>query len=260
MSSDNEALVRGYYLQLYSPACGAALARCLAPDYIEHQYTADFTTAGLQYYVAQRLAANPQHRVIIHKAMSDGELVFLLVEEQLGNGVDVARAELFRIAGGRIAEHWGAQVVDEKQRKNNNGTFDGPQADRSVNYARQSLDRFLELDRRGFDQQEIECFYASRTPEYRQHSPKGGDGLEGLVSILRKMKASGQKMLMQPKRVLVDGDFIICHRLYDSFPKHPLVNRINTFDLFRMNADGKAVEHWDVMEDVPDEELLARIF
>jgi predicted SnoaL-like aldol condensation-catalyzing enzyme len=48
--------------------------------------------------------------------------------------------------------------------------------------------------------------------------------------------------------------------LYDSFPKHPLVNRINTFDLFRLNADGKAVEHWDVMEDVPTEDLLARIF
>ena len=74
------------------------------------------------------------------------------------------------------------------------------------------------------------------------------------------MKEVGQKMIMQPKRVLIDGDFLMCHRLYDSFPKHPLVNRINTFDLFRLDAAGRAVEHWDVMEDVPDEALLARMF
>ena len=74
------------------------------------------------------------------------------------------------------------------------------------------------------------------------------------------MKENGIKMTMQPKRILTDGDFIICHRLYDTEPKHPLVNRINTFDMFRINADGKAVEHWDVMEDVPSEDFLKKIF
>ena len=260
MNVDHESLVHRYYAALWSKDCTSAMTQWLAPDYIEHQFTAEFSPAGLRRFVEGRLAANPGHRVIVHKTMSDDDMVFLLVEEKLGDGVDVARAELFRISGGHIAEHWGAQVVDEKNRKNSNGTFDGPQADRTVDHGRRFAARFLELDRRGFDGQEIECFYESRTPEYRQHSPKGGDGLEGLVSILRKMKDSGQKMIMQPKRTLIDGDFIICHRLYDSFPKHPLVNRINTFDLFRLDAEGKAVEHWDVMEDVPSEDLLARMF
>jgi predicted SnoaL-like aldol condensation-catalyzing enzyme len=30
--------------------------------------------------------------------------------------------------------------------------------------------------------------------------------------------------------------------------------------MFRINADGKAVEHWDVMEDVPSDELLAKMY
>lgn len=260
MSVANEILVSNYYTRLYSGDASAAMAQNLADDYVEHQWTAGFTAAGLRAYIEQRRAANSGHRVIVHKICSEGDLVFLLVEEKLDHGVDVARAEMFRVAGGRIAEHWGAHVVDEKNRKNPNGTFDGPQPNRALDYGRRFAAQFLALDVRGFDGQEIEAFYQSRTPEYRQHSPKGGDGLEGLVNILRRMKENGQKMLMQPKRTLIDGDFLICHRLYDSFPKHPLVNRINTFDLFRLNAEGKAVEHWDVMEDVPNEEMLTKIF
>jgi predicted SnoaL-like aldol condensation-catalyzing enzyme len=260
MNAEYETLVRNYFAQLYSPMSAAAISTYLADGYIEHQYTAAFSVAGLRAYVDRRLAENANHRVIIHKVLSDDNMVFLLVEEKLDNGIDVARAELFRIDQGKIVEHWGAQVIDEKNRKNSNGTFDGPQPNRSVDYARKAAARFLELDLRGFDGQEIQCFYESRAPGYKQHSPKGGDGLEGLLNILRKMKESGQKMIMQPKRTLIDGDFIVCHRLYDSSPKHPLVNRINTFDLFRMDVDGKAVEHWDVMEDVPSMEMLTRMF
>ena len=58
---------------------------------------------------------------------------------------------------------------------------------------------------------------------------------------------------------ILDGDFVVSHRLYDTKPTHPLMNRIYTFDMFRLNADGKAVEHWDVMDDVPSEEMLAKM-
>jgi predicted SnoaL-like aldol condensation-catalyzing enzyme len=260
VSVETEAIALSYYKKLYSRDCATAISAHLSDDHVEHQYTAGFTRQGLLDYVRRRIDQNLNHRIIVHKVISERDFVFLLVEEKLDNGVDVARGELFRVSDGKIAEHWGSQVVDEKNRKNANGTFDGPQPNRNVDYARQYVARFEALDLRGFDQQELECFYESRTPEYRQHSPKGGDGLEGLVTILRKMKENGQKMIMKPKRAIVDGDFIVCHRLYDSFPKHPLVNRINTFDLFRLNADGKAVEHWDVMEDVPTDDMLVKMF
>jgi predicted SnoaL-like aldol condensation-catalyzing enzyme len=259
MNAENEDLAKTFYERLYSPGYAAAIASFLPHDYREHQYTTGFTKAGLADYVRSRLDITPNHRVIIHKVISDGDFVFLFVEEKIG-GVDVARAELFRINDKKIAEHWGSHVVDEKNRKNTNGSFDGPQPDRSVNYAKIYVERFEDLDRRGFGQQELECFFESRVAEYKQHSPKGGDGLAGLVDILQKMKNAGIKMLMEPKRVLTDGDFIVCHRLYDTSPPHPLVNRINTFDLFRLNKDGKAVEHWDVMEDVPSADMLSKMF
>jgi len=260
VTAENEAIALNYYQRLYSSECASAISTYLSDDYVEHQYAARFTKEGLLDYVRGRMQQNTARPIVVHKVIYEGDMVFLLAEETLDGGISVARAELFRLAGGKIVEHWSSHVVDEKNRKNANGTFDGPQPNRNVDYARRHAERFEALDRRAFDEQQLECFYESRTLDYKQHSPKGRDGLEGLVEILRKMKADGQKMIMQPKRVICDGDFMVCHRLYDSFPKHPLVNRINTFDLFRLNAQGKAVEHWDVMEDVPTEDMLARIF
>ncbi|MET0986534.1 MAG: nuclear transport factor 2 family protein [Steroidobacteraceae bacterium] len=260
MSESNRALVVAYYKKLYSRDCAAAMDESLADNYVEHQYTTGFTETGLRAYVMQRLEQHPQHRVIVHHVLSDGDFVFLFVEEKLSNGVDYARAELFRLENGKIAEHWGSHVLDEKNRKNSNGTFDGPQVNRNVDYGRRFAARLEELDARGFDGQELHTFEESRVPEYRQHSPKGGDGMTGLVEILSKAKQAGIKVSMSRKRTLSDGDFVMSHRLYNTDPPHPLMNRINTFDMFRLNADGRAVEHWDVMEDVPSADLLTRMF
>lgn len=259
MNPHYRQIVEAYYLSLYSTRCDEAISNYLTHDYVEHQYTADFTTAGLAKYVKQRVQGSPDHQVVIHHVLGEADFIFLFVEEKLGDNHDVARAELFRLRGDRIAEHWGGHVVDEKNRKNANSTFDGAQVNRNVDYARQHVERFEALDLMGFNEQQLDAFFESRTLDYKQHSPKGADGLSGLVDLLARMKGDGIRMTMQPKRVLVDGDFILCHRLYDTEPKHPLVNRINTFDMFRINAEGKAVEHWDVMEDVPSDELLAKM-
>jgi predicted SnoaL-like aldol condensation-catalyzing enzyme len=253
MTAENRTLVTDYYTAIWSGGP-------VAPDIIEHQATANFSAQGLADYIAARRAAHPAHQIIIHHTLSEDDFVFLFVEEKLEAGEDFARAELFRLDQGKIAEHWSAHVRDEKQRKNQNGTFDGPKVDRSKDYAQRFGAQFEALDLRGFDGGELETFAQSRVPEYRQHSPKGGDGLSGLVDILGKAKAAGIKVSMQRHRTLRDGDFLMSHRLYQTTPPHPLMTRINTFDLFRLDAQGRAVEHWDVMEDVPEAQMLARMF
>ena len=260
MNEGNRNVVESYYRQLYSPDCARAIANYLAPTYVEHQYTAGFTRQGLRSYVESRLKSHTLHRVIVHQVLGEGNFIFLLVEEKLGDKLDVARGELFRLVNGKIVEHWCAHTDDDKNRKNPNGTFDGARVNRQVDYAKQFAKRFEELDLQGFNQQNLESFNESRVPEYKQHSPKGADGRDGLVKFLAQLKASEQKTSMSPKRVLCDGDFLVSHRLYDSDPPHPLMKRINTFDIFRLNAEGKAVEHWDVMDNVPSRELLARMF
>src|SRR5438105_2117774 len=122
MNLHNEMIVLDYYRDLYSPNCDAAMARCLADDYVEHQYTANFTRTGLRDYALSRCAASG-HEVIVHGVMSDRELVFLFVEEKGVADRGCARAELFRLADDRIAEHWGGVVKEPSRKGNDNGTF-----------------------------------------------------------------------------------------------------------------------------------------
>ena len=256
---DVKSFVQVYYQELYSRECVAAMARFLTDDYVEHQYTAGFTKAGLRAYVEKRLAENPGHRMIIHHAIQEGDFVFLFVEENWQTASTSPGPSCFapRMVG---SPSIGAPMSSTKEPKERQrdvrwltrqpGRRSWPEACRQVRRARRT--RFRRAGARGF--------LESRTPDYKQHSPKGGDGRDGLVNILKKMKETGTKMIMLPKRTIVEGDFIVSHRLYDTSPPHPLVNRINTFDVFRLNADGKAVEHWDVMEDVPSADMLDKLF
>lgn len=252
--------VEDFYRRLYSADGPAAAAEFLSSDYIEHQAGTGFSRSGLLDYVRGRLSTYPAHRMIVHRNIAQGDLVFLHVEENLGQGETMARGELFRVADGRIAEHWSAHVLDKTPRKNPHGTFDGPDVDRSKDYAARNLARFDDLDRRGFGAFEFAAFHESRTPRYIQHSATGKDTVQGLVDVLVKLKELGIRMTIEVKRNLTEGDFIVTHRMYRTDPPFPEFKMINVFDLFRMTESGQADEHWDIMEEIGTEKDLARMF
>jgi predicted SnoaL-like aldol condensation-catalyzing enzyme len=257
VSSD---FVRDFYLALHSPRPEQAAERFLAPDYLEHQASAEFSKSGLVRWAQARQDAAPRRRVIIHRAIADQNFVFLHVEERLSNSECYARGELFRVQGERIAEHWSAAVRDVAERMNPHGSFDGPQPDLNSDAARQSVERFQALDARGFNDWDFDAFRQSRTPRYVQHSPTGEDTVQGLVAILKYVKGLGIKMSMRNYRTLVAGDFIVTHRLYRTSPPFKDFRMINVFDLFRFDGTGRADEHWDIMEEIEREEHIPRIF
>src|ERR1700761_7137127 len=108
MSAENREKVMSYYRGLWSERRELAMSQHLADDYREHQYSAGFTKQGLSEFVEMRMREHSSHEVVIHHSLSDGDCVFLFVQERWGGDVDYARGELFRLASGKIAEHWGA--------------------------------------------------------------------------------------------------------------------------------------------------------
>jgi predicted SnoaL-like aldol condensation-catalyzing enzyme len=186
--------------------------------------------------------------------------VFVFAQESLGGNVDYARAEMFRINDrGKIAEHWASHVLDEKNRKNANGTFDGMSVDRTVDYAARNVASFESLDDTAFNKHDLGAFRISRIPEYKQHSPKGGDGLEGLHAVLSNAMEKQLNFGFRLHHDLCDGDLLVSHRLYFG-DNHPLLNH-HTFDVFRFNKEGKAVEHWDVMDiNLPPPDRIEGLF
>lgn len=83
---------------------------------------------------------------------------------------------------------------------------------------------------------------------YRQHNPQATDGPEGLKGYIGYLKSSAPRFKFEIKRVLADGDFVILH--VHGIPE-PGARGLAIVDIFRVDGE-RIVEHWDVIQEVPE--------
>ena len=84
--------------------------------------------------------------------------------------------------------------------------------------------------------------------KYIQHNPLAADGPEGLQAFLGFAKENLGGFKVEFKRVLADGDFVIVHAHATNGPDD---RGSAVMDIFRLE-DGKVVEHWDVIQAIPE--------
>jgi predicted SnoaL-like aldol condensation-catalyzing enzyme len=83
--------------------------------------------------------------------------------------------------------------------------------------------------------------------EFIQHNPNIETGKQGFIQFFERMAREHPRKRVTIKRVFAEGDHVILHCLQE----WPGVQNFATVDIFRLNADGKIVEHWDVMQVMP---------
>jgi predicted SnoaL-like aldol condensation-catalyzing enzyme len=84
--------------------------------------------------------------------------------------------------------------------------------------------------------------------KYIQHNPLAADGPEGLQAFLEFARDNLSGFKVEFKRVLADGDFVIVHAHATNGPDD---RGSAVMDIFRLE-DGKVVEHWDVIQPIPE--------
>jgi predicted SnoaL-like aldol condensation-catalyzing enzyme len=120
----NLQLVARMYERVLQPLDSSCVDEFFAPDYIQHSPLAATGAQGLKDFLDWARARSPDAQHRIKRMFADGDYVIAHVHVIINPG-DRGNAvvDIFRIANGRIAEHWDVAREVPVQAANDNGVF-----------------------------------------------------------------------------------------------------------------------------------------
>ena len=87
------------------------------------------------------------------------------------------------------------------------------------------------------------------SPSYIQHNPLIPDGSVALGRFFAKVTGERARARVVVHRIIAVGDYVWAHvNFLNLFNDDPDDTGIAGVDIYRMDAEGKAVEHWDTLQ------------
>lgn len=113
---------------------------------------------------------------------------------------------------------------------------------------KENVAAFYEL---AFNQHKLDEAVAKYVAEpYIQHNPGVADGGKAFIDSFAPYLKEHPQSRATIKRVIAEGDLVVVHVHSQSAPDD---RGEAVMDIFRLDADGKIVEHWDVAQAIPEQ-------
>lgn len=213
--------------------------------YIQHNLGVGDGLAGFGEVMQH---APPQgFKAEVVRAFEDGDYVFThTIYDFFGPKIGF---DIFRFEEGLIVEHWDnlieVQPANPSGRTQTDGATDITDKDKTAaNKAK--VEGFIETILLNGEMDKITDYI---NPEkYLQHNPAVADGLDGFGAAMQYFAENGLVMKYDKTHlVLGEGNFVLAVSEGKFGKEEPTA----FYDLFRLE-DGLIVEHWDVIETIPE--------
>ena len=98
----------------------------------------------------------------------------------------------------------------------------------------------------GKPEEAVERYLGDR---YTQHNPQAGDGPEAFVGFVHWYRGEFPQLSVDIRRTIAEGDLVATHSVIKTSTEDRGTAAV---DIFRVE-NGKIVEHWDVLQPIPEE-------
>ncbi len=214
--------------------------------YIQHNLAVKDGLAGFGEIMS--LLPKGSAKVKVIRVFKDGEFVFTHTKYNFFG--PKAGFDIFRFEDGKIVEHWDNLQTIEEKTASGRTQFDGAVELQDLAKTQENktlIKNFISDVLFGKAPEKITQYIS--TTEYLQHNPNVKDGLDGLGEALKSLAEAGMPMVYEKNhKILGEGNFILSTSEGKFMNKH-----VAFYDLFRIE-NGKIVEHWDTIEEIPPED------
>ena len=91
--------------------------------------------------------------------------------------------------------------------------------------------------------------------EYIQHNPMADNGFEAFIGFVNTFAEQYPDLNLEIVRVFAECDFVITHGIISGAPDVFGEQGNKVVDIFRLDEEGKVVEHWDVLAPIAETSL-----
>lgn len=225
----------------------------LAEGYIQHNLSYATGRGAFVESVADLASAPVQTTVENIRAFEDGDYVFLQTVYNFAGAGEQVAFDVFRFENGKIAEHWDNLAAKAEPNPSGHTQTDGATEVRELDRTEENkriAANFIKDVLVGEKPDRLASYFNGN--EYIQHNTGIADGLDGLGAALAAYAEQGIEMIYTDTHLILgQGNFVLA-------ASEGTLGGVPTafYDLWRIE-NGKIIEHWDVIESIPDESTWA---